>query len=65
MKIQSTNYKLSFNLDDIRIALSDYVDFYYHRPDISDNMMKKRFKVLQDNERGIFSITVDVSSPSE
>ena len=61
MEFKNLQTRLFFNQEDIRKALSDYVDFYYHRPELARRIRDNQCK-LGSSEKGMFVLDVKGSS---
>lgn len=57
MKFTTVVTKVDFDLDDVRFALADYVDFYHHKPKLAENIRNNKFKVVE-SEKDKFSIKI-------
>jgi hypothetical protein len=57
VKFESTITKVDFDLDEVRFALADYVDFYHHKPELAEAIRENKFKVIE-SEKDKFSIRI-------
>ena len=57
MKFTTVVTKVDFDLDEVRFALADYVDFYHHKPQLAENIRNNKFKVVE-SEKDKFSIKI-------
>jgi hypothetical protein len=57
VKFTTVVTKVDFDLDDVRFALADYVDFYHHKPKLAENIRNNKFKVVE-SEKDKFSIKI-------
>ena len=57
MKFTTVVTKVDFDLDEVRFALADYVDFYHHKPKLAENIRNNKFKVVE-SEKDKFSIKI-------
>lgn len=57
MKFTTVVTKVDFDLDEVRFALADYVDFYHHKPKLAENIRNNKFKVVE-SEKDKFSIRI-------
>jgi len=55
VKFTSVITKIDFDLEDVRVALADYVDLNYNKPQLAARIRKNQFKVV-DSPNGKFSI---------
>ena len=44
MKFTTVVTKVDFDLDEVRFALADYVDFYHHKPKLAENIRNNKWK---------------------
>lgn len=57
MKFESEITKVDFDLDEVRFALADYVDFYHNKPQLAEAIRENKFKVVE-SEKDKFSIRI-------
>jgi len=57
VKFTTVVTKVDFDLDEVRFALADYVDFYHHKPKLAENIRNNKFKVVE-SEKDKFSIRI-------
>jgi len=57
VKFTTVVTKVDFDLDEVRFALADYVDFYHHKPKLAENIRNNKFKVVE-SEKDKFSIKI-------
>jgi len=57
VKFESEITKVDFDLDEVRFALADYVDFYHNKPKLAEKIRENKFKVVK-SEKDKFSIRI-------
>jgi hypothetical protein len=57
VKFESEITKVDFDLDEVRFALADYVDFYHNKPQLAEAIRENKFKVVE-SEKDKFSIRI-------
>jgi hypothetical protein len=57
MKFETEVTKVDFELDEVRFALADYVDFYHNKPKLAEAIRENKFKVIS-SEKDKFSIRI-------
>ncbi len=57
MKFESIITHVDFEFDEVRYALADYVDFYYNKPKLAEDIRANKFKV-DNTKKDKFSIKI-------